>query len=77
MVNVGALDMLLRFLLAMALFSLGTLLNGDLRWLGLLGFLPLLSAIFRYCPIYAMLHVRSCSEADARSHASMHGPIAH
>ena len=77
MVNVGALDMLLRFLLAMALFSLGTFLDGNLRWLGLLGFVPLLTAIFRFCPLYSMLHVRSCSEEDAHSVGPMNGPIAH
>jgi hypothetical protein len=77
MVNVGAFDMLLRFLLAMALFSLATLLDGNLRWLGLLGMLPLLSAVFRFCPIYRMLHVRSCSEQDARQGTVIGGPIAH
>jgi hypothetical protein len=77
MVNVGALDMLFRFLLAMALFSLATLLDGNLRWLGLLGLLPLMSAVFRYCPVYRVLHLRSCSEQDARQGTAIGGPIAH
>ncbi len=77
MVNVGACDMLLRFLLAMALFSLATLLEGDMRWLALLGLLPLMSAVFRYCPVYRMLHVRTCSDEDAHAGVAVRGPIAH
>jgi hypothetical protein len=64
MVNVGELDMFLRFLLAMALFSLVAVLDTNMRWIGLLGFIPLLSAIFRFCPIYALMHTRSCKEED-------------
>ena len=61
-VNVGALDMLVRFLLAMALFSLATFLQGDWRWLALLGFLPLLTAAMRVCPLWAALGICTCAE---------------
>jgi hypothetical protein len=77
MVNVGALDMLLRFLLAMGLFSLATLLHGDLRWFALLGLLPLMSAVFRYCPVYRVLHLRSCSEQEMRRSEALRYPMVH
>ncbi|MEZ2348170.1 DUF2892 domain-containing protein [Terriglobus sp. RCC_193] len=62
-VNVGALDMFVRFLIGMALFSLATLLKGDWRWLALLGFVPLLTAAFRYCPFYDLIGCTTCEEA--------------
>jgi hypothetical protein len=62
MVNVGVLDMFFRFLIAMALFSLATFLQGDWRWLALLGFLPLMSTVFRFCPLYRALGICTCEE---------------
>jgi len=62
-VNVGAFDMLVRFLLAMALFSLATLLDGNWRWFAVLGFVPLISAALRYCPLYKALGWSTCDEA--------------
>ncbi|AFL90216.1 Protein of unknown function (DUF2892) [Terriglobus roseus DSM 18391] len=61
-VNVGALDMFVRFLLAMLLFTLATFLQGDWRWLALLGFAPLFSAVYRFCPLYAALGWSTCDE---------------
>ena len=71
-VNVGAFDMFVRFLMAMLLFTLATFLQGDLRWLGLLGFVPLFSAVFRFCPLYAALGLRTCdgTETDSGPHAA-------
>jgi hypothetical protein len=47
--NVGTTDMIVRIILAVAIFALGYYLKS---WWGLVGFLPLLTALFRFCPAY-------------------------
>jgi hypothetical protein len=36
-------------------------LDGGLRWLGLLGLVPLSTALLGYCPAYTLLGIRTCS----------------
>jgi hypothetical protein len=54
--NVGARDCAVRFAIGLA-FVFATLILGEGagRWLALLGLLPMASAIFGYCPAYALL----------------------
>lgn len=52
--NIGLLDRLLRIILGFALLSLLYLVHGDVRWIGLLGLLPLLSGLAGHCPGYAL-----------------------
>jgi hypothetical protein len=73
MVNVGALDMFLRFLLSMALFSLATFLQGDWRWLALLGLFPLMTSVFRLCPVYKALGLCTCG--DKGQPVEKHAPV--
>ncbi|MCJ8144236.1 DUF2892 domain-containing protein [Ancylobacter sp. A5.8] len=58
--NVGNLDRALRVLLGLALLSLLFLLDGDLRWLGLIGLVPLLTAALGTCPAYSILGLSTC-----------------
>lgn len=57
MKNIGTFDRILRALLSLGLLSLFFLLKGGLKWLGLLGFIPLLTAITGVCPLYTTLHL--------------------
>ena len=52
MKNVGSTDKIIRYLLAVVFFSLFFILQGNLRFLGLIGFIPLLTALFGVCPLY-------------------------
>ncbi|MEI8216194.1 MAG: DUF2892 domain-containing protein [Eubacteriales bacterium] len=52
MKNVGNTDKIVRYVLAVIFFSLFVVLQGNLRFLGLIGFIPLLTAIFGVCPLY-------------------------
>lgn len=70
--NVGPLDMLLRFLLAMALFTLATFLNGNWRWLALLGFFPLMTSALRFCPLWKALGICTCHEGKEVTHRIAH-----
>ncbi|NUM75023.1 DUF2892 domain-containing protein [candidate division KSB1 bacterium] len=53
--NVGSLDKAVRLVLALVFFSLYFVLDGNLRFLALIGFLPLLTGLISWCPLYALL----------------------
>jgi len=57
MKNVGTVDRVIRVVLAIVLFSLFFLLHGNLKWFGLLGLIPLITAIVGVCPLYTILHI--------------------
>lgn len=54
--NVGTVDRWIRIVLGVALLSLLVFLSGGIRWIGLIGLIPLLTGIVGYCPLYALFH---------------------
>jgi hypothetical protein len=58
--NVGTADRVLRVLVGLGLLSLLVVLDGNARWLGLIGLVPLLTAGIRFCPLYTLLGIRTC-----------------
>ena len=58
--NVGSIDRMVRLLLAAVLLSLFFILPGQLRWLGLIGIVPLATGLVHWCPLYALFGVRTC-----------------
>ncbi len=52
--NVGKTDKIFRFILAIVIFVIGIIYQS---WWGLLGFLPLLTVIFGWCPPYQLLGI--------------------
>jgi hypothetical protein len=58
--NVGNADRAIRIVLGLALLSLLFLLEGNARFIGLVGIVPLLTATIRFCPLYAILGVNTC-----------------
>ncbi|WBV45019.1 YgaP-like transmembrane domain [Pseudoroseomonas cervicalis] len=63
--NVGGIDRVLRLLIGLALLSLPLWLEGPWRWAGLLGLLPLGTALLRHCPAYPRLGLDTCRERRA------------
>lgn len=60
--NVGALDRWLRFALGFVLlFAAGTHIIGPWGWIG---FVPLLTAMFGYCPLYHVLGLSTCKSGS-------------
>ena len=57
--NVGGIDRTLRIVVGIALLSLFFLLEGNARYWGLLGFVPLLTGLFSFCPLYALIGVNT------------------
>lgn len=64
--NVGSYDGAFRFVGGCALLAMG---NHDLGWWGLIGIVPILSSITGYCPLYALLHIRTtaCDHDEVES----------
>lgn len=58
--NVGNADRIARALIGLAILSLFFVLEGSARWWGLIGLLPLGTAVFRFCPAYALLGMNTC-----------------
>lgn len=52
MKNVGNTDKIIRIVLALVLFSLYFILQGNLRFIALIGFIPLLTGLIGVCPLY-------------------------
>jgi len=57
--NVGTADRIIRVLVGLGLLSLLVLLDGNARWFGLIGVVPLLTAAVRFCPLYTALGIRT------------------
>ena len=59
--NVGTLDKVVRIALGLGLLSLTFLLDGNARWLGLIGIVPLVTGSMGYCPLYSILGLDTCA----------------
>jgi len=55
--NVGKADKWIRIISGIAILCLLFLLNGNLRWLGLIGLIPLITGLIGYCPLYALFQI--------------------
>jgi Protein of unknown function (DUF2892) len=58
--NVGSIDRAVRVILGLALLSAVFLLEGPVRWVGLIGLVLLLTAAFGVCPLYTVLGIKTC-----------------
>jgi len=57
--NVGSLDKSLRVILGIGLLSLTIFLDGNTRWFGLIGILPLATVLLSWCPAYAIFGIKT------------------
>ncbi len=57
--NIGKTDRWIRIVAGIALLSLIVFLSGGIRWIGLVGLIPLLTGILGYCPLYTLLHLKT------------------
>jgi hypothetical protein len=60
--NVGGIDRVARIVIGLALIA-GFFLNaeGSLRWLYLLGIVPLATVLFQTCGLYSILGINTCA----------------
>lgn len=58
--NVGGIDRILRIVAGLALLAFAAGYDGDARWIGLIGVVPLATGLFRFCPAYRLLGLNTC-----------------
>lgn len=58
--NVGGIDRALRVLAGIGLLALVFILEGNARWLGLVGLVPLATGLFGFCPVYTLFGLSTC-----------------
>ncbi|HEX6156425.1 MAG TPA: DUF2892 domain-containing protein [Burkholderiales bacterium] len=59
--NIGTVDRAIRAALGLALLSLLVLVEGNARWLGLIGLVPLATAALGWCPAYLPFGISTCA----------------
>ena len=65
--NIGGIDRTLRILAGIALLALVFVLEGNARWLGLVGIVPLATGLVGYCPAYALFGLNTCPMQPKRA----------
>lgn len=60
MKNVGRIDKVIRLIVDLSLLSLLYFMNGNLKYLGLIGLVPILTATVSYCPLYSIFGIKTC-----------------
>lgn len=58
--NEGITDRVIRIVVGFLLLWVIFLVEGNARWLGLIGIVPLLTGVFGYCPLYAIFGLSTC-----------------
>lgn len=59
--NVGTVDRLLRIILGLVIGILGVVFNS---WWGLVGLVPLLTGLFRFCPMYLPMKLSTVKKEE-------------
>ena len=62
--NVGGVDKVLRIVVGLGLLSLILILEGNARWWGLVGLIPLLTGLVNFCPLYTLFGFSTCPVKD-------------
>lgn len=55
--NIGSIDRVIRLVLGIVILAAGYHYQS---WWGLIGLIPILTALVRFCPAYTLLHMNTC-----------------
>jgi len=55
--NVGKADKVIRIILGAVVIAAGVIYQS---WLGIIGIVPILTALINFCPLYSVLGVNTC-----------------
>ncbi len=56
MSNVGSADKVIRYILGLVIIALGVYYR---TWWGLIGLIPIVTALVNFCPLYSIIGVRT------------------
>ena len=59
-VNEGLADRVIRVAVGLLILASFFVIEGNARWLSLIGFVPLLTGVAGYCPLYTLLGMSTC-----------------
>ncbi|MFP5344680.1 MAG: DUF2892 domain-containing protein [Gammaproteobacteria bacterium] len=65
--NVGNTERIIRVIIGVVLLSLLFVLEGNMRYLGLIGIIPIVTAAVSWCPVWALLGINTCPATRAGS----------
>ncbi|MDR3585533.1 MAG: DUF2892 domain-containing protein [Desulfosporosinus sp.] len=58
--NEGSLERIIRLILGLIVLSLWFVLQGNTKYLALIGLIPLITAILGWCPLYSIFGINTC-----------------
>ncbi|WP_022948755.1 YgaP family membrane protein [Methylohalobius crimeensis] len=61
--NVGSKDRMIRIIAGVAIVAVGLYFKS---WWGAIGLLPIATAVLRWCPGYAPLHINTCEAEESQ-----------
>jgi Protein of unknown function (DUF2892) len=64
--NIGSIDRAARIIIGLGLLSTLMFVGSGWKWLGLVGLVPLLTALVGWCPAYGVLGVKTCRTENRR-----------
>jgi len=62
--NIGYTDKWIRIVLGIVLLALIFVIQSDWRWLGLIGIIPLATALINFCPLYTLFGISTNKDAN-------------
>lgn len=57
--NIGNADRIIRIIIGLLILSLFIFLEGNAKYFGLIGLIPLVTAFVRFCPLYKIVGIDS------------------
>jgi len=57
--NVGTADRIVRIILGVALLSLFFIVDGGLKYIGLIGIILLITVFIKFCPLYTIFGIKT------------------
>ena len=57
--NVGTTERTFRIIIGLAILPLVFIIDGPMRWLGLIGIVPIVTGIMSWCPAWFVLGIRT------------------
>lgn len=58
--NVGSADKVIRIIIGIALLSMLLWVQGNAKYWGLIGIIPIATALMSWCPAYAIVGIKTC-----------------
>ncbi|MGA9225960.1 MAG: DUF2892 domain-containing protein [Mesobacillus sp.] len=62
--NVGKIDQVIRIVLGLILISLFFLLDGILKYIGIIGLVLVLTSFIKFCPLYTLFGINTKKEKN-------------